>query len=317
MAFIQKLIERIKNEDYIFIQTHNFPDHDAVASAFGLQQLLYNFDIKSHIIYEGEIQRGSIITMCDELGIEIKHCSSHEIKEEHLIIIVDGCKGNKNVTDIIGDEIAVIDHHQVSRPDDVPFADIRPDYGACSSIIYSYYRDLNINISQNTATALMIGINMDTALLTRGVSADDIGTYAELYTISDLRLQNSILRNYIQTRDLQFYKYALDNVKINNEIAICYFDSGCNQNLLGILGDFFLALEEIDFVILYAKNDNVINFSLRSERDEWNASVIIQELLKGLGFGGGHKDMAGGIITDASRFSVDKIEKKIYQIFNI
>lgn len=158
---------------------------------------------------------------------------------------------------------------------------------------------------------------MDTALLTRGVSADDIGTYAELYTISDLRLQNSILRNYIQTRDLQFYKYALDNVKINNEIAICYFDSGCNQNLLGILGDFFLALEEIDFVILYAKNDNVINFSLRSERDEWNASVIIQELLKGLGFGGGHKDMAGGIITDASRFSVDKIEKKIYQIFNI
>jgi nanoRNase/pAp phosphatase (c-di-AMP/oligoRNAs hydrolase) len=316
MVFIQELIERIRQEDIIFIQTHNFPDHDSVASAFGLQELLKHFNINSHIIYEGEIQRGSISTMCSELGIEINHASYHEINENHLIIIVDGCKGNKNVTDIIGDEIAVIDHHQVTSPEDVPYADIRPDFGACSTIIYSYFRDLNINITRNTATALMIGINMDTALLTRGVSADDIGAYAELYTIADLRLQNSILRNYIQTRDLEFYRYALDNVKINNEIAVCYFESGCNQNLLGILGDFFLALEEVDFVILYAKNNNVINFSLRSERDEWNASVIIQELLKGSGFGGGHKDMAGGIIPDVSHFDPDLIEKKIFQIFN-
>ena len=316
MVFIQKLISCIKNEDYIFIQTHNFPDHDSVASAFGLQQLLNKFDIKSHIIYEGEIQRGSIITMCNELEIEIKHSSSYDITEKHLIIIVDGCKGNKNVTDIIGDEIAVIDHHQVSRPEDVPLADIRPDYGACSSIIYSYYRDLNLNISQKTATALMIGINMDTALLTRGVSADDIGAYAELYTIADLRMQNSILRNYIQKRDLKFYRYALDNVKIADEIALCYFDSGCNQNLLGILGDFFLALEEVDFVILYAKNNNVINFSLRSEREKWNASVVIERLLKGVGFGGGHKDMAGGIITDVSLFNEDSIEKKIFELLN-
>lgn len=314
--FIKELVTRLKDEKHIFIQTHNFPDHDSVASAFGLQQFFTNFDIKSFIIYEGEIQRGSIITMCNELGIEIRHSSEYKITEKDLIIIVDGCKGNKNVTDIIGDEIAVIDHHQVVKPEDVPYADIRPDYGACSSIIYSYYTDLNIDVSQKTATALMIGINMDTALLTRSVNAADIRAYAELYTIADLRLQNSILRNYIQTRDLEFYRYALNNVKIKKEIALCYFESGCNQNLLGILGDFFLALEEIDFVILYAKNSSVINFSLRSERDDWNASIIIQELLEGIGFGGGHKDMAGGIIKEISLFNPIQIEQKVLGILN-
>ena len=31
----------------IYIQTHNFPDPDAIASAYGLKQLLNCFNIKS------------------------------------------------------------------------------------------------------------------------------------------------------------------------------------------------------------------------------------------------------------------------------
>ena len=310
MGFINDLINTIANEEHVFIQTHNFPDHDSIASAFGLQFILSHFDIISHIIYEGEIQRGSVETMCENLGIKISHSSYFPITDKHKIIIIDGCKGNKNVTDLIGDEIAVIDHHRVASPEDVPLIDIRMTFGACSSIVYSYFKELNIIIPQNIATALMIGINMDTALLTRGVSADDIQAYSDLYTLADIRLQNSILRNFIQTKDLGFYKYAIENIRIKNNIAFCYFESGCNQNLLGILGDFFLALEEIDFVILCAKNGKVINFSLRSESDKWNASAIIQDVLEGIGFGGGHADMAGGIIVDISLFKLSSIKDR-------
>jgi nanoRNase/pAp phosphatase (c-di-AMP/oligoRNAs hydrolase) len=156
----------------------------------------------------------------------------------------------------------------------------------------------------------MIGINMDTALLTRGVSRFDIEAYAEMYDLSDIRLQNSILRNYIQTKDLHFYRHAIDNVRIADEIAFCYFPEGCNQNLLGILGDFFLALEEVEFVILCANNGGSINFSLRSEKSGWNAARTIQSVLDGIGFGGGHADLAGGMIPAGRTFDPDWILNK-------
>jgi nanoRNase/pAp phosphatase (c-di-AMP/oligoRNAs hydrolase) len=311
MQNIMDLIKILQKEKYIFIQTHNFPDHDAVASAFALQEFFKNFGIQSRLTYDGEIQRDSLSEMISSLQIEIEHVSNYNMNKDHKIVIVDGCKGNKNVTDLIGDEVAVIDHHQVVRAEDVPFNDIRPGMGACSTVIFSYFQDHNFTIPQNVASALLIGINMDTSLLTRGVSGDDIYAYSALYTLSDVRLVNSILRNFIQQKDLEFYKEAIERVVIKNTVAYCYFPDGCNQNMLGILGDFLLALKEVDFVILAAKNNGKINFSLRNENSSWNCSYIIQQVLKGIGFGGGHIDMAGGIINDIKLFD----EKKIYDSF--
>jgi hypothetical protein len=134
--------------------------------------------------------------------------------------------------------------------------------------------------------------------MTRQVGLDDIRAYADLYPRANVRLENSILRNSIQTKDLAFYRHALTNVEIRDRIAFCWFPEGCNQNLLGILGDFFISVEEAEFVILCARNNGVINVSVRSEREEWNASQVVQRALSGIGFGGGHADMAGGIISE-------------------
>jgi nanoRNase/pAp phosphatase (c-di-AMP/oligoRNAs hydrolase) len=311
MNHILDLIHTLKNQKYIFIQTHNFPDHDSVASAFGLQHFFEHYGIRSYLTYDGEIQRDSLLAMIDKLKIDIQHISSYQMKPEDKIVIVDGCKGNKNVTDLIGDEVGVIDHHQVEKAEDVPFNDIRSDYGACSSIIYDYFSEQNITVPQNVASALLVGINMDTALLTRGVNRNDIIAYSNLYTLSDVRLVNTILRNYIQQKDLHFYKQAIDKVVIKDSIAFCYFEDGCNQNMLGIIGDFFLALQEVDFVILAARNGQKINFSLRNENEAWNCNQIIQQALKNIGYGGGHIDMAGGIINDPTLFN----EKEIYNKF--
>lgn len=311
---ITELIKLLQNEKHIYIQTHNYPDHDAVASAFALQGFFKNFGIKSFLTFDGDIQRDSLMDMISFLSIDIKHVSEYDMKAEDKIVIVDGCKGNKNVTDLIGDEIGVIDHHQVEKAEDVPFNDIRPDFGACSSVIYEYYSEHNIAIPQNIASALLVGINMDTSLLTRGVSVNDIQAYSSLYTLSDVRLVNSILRNYIQQKDLKFYKEAIDRVEIIKNVAYCYFPEGCNQNMLGILGDFFLALSEVDFVILLADNGGKINFSLRNENIDWNCSFIIQAALKGIGFGGGHADMAGGIINDISLFNERNVRGRFIEL---
>ncbi|MBN1696393.1 MAG: DHH family phosphoesterase [Spirochaetales bacterium] len=298
----------------MFIQTHNFPDHDSVASAFGLQYLLKQRGITSFLIYEGTVQRDSLRQLIEHLKIPIAHAGTHHITEKDKIIIVDGCKGNKNVTDLVGDEVAVIDHHEVTSPDDVRFSDIRPHYGACSTIIYEYFTGLRIVPPVPIGTALLAGLLMDTALMSRGVSEEDLAAYSGLYPASNIGFVNSNLRNYIQTKDLEFFEKAIKNSRIQESFAFCYFDEGCNQNLLGIIGDFFLALREVDLVFLCADNEVQINFSLRSEAPCWNAALIIQEVLRGIGFGGGHADMAGGIVKDIALFNPEDIFVKLGRV---
>lgn len=316
MSVILSLIRDLTKEKNIFIQTHNFPDHDAIASAYGLQVLLQKFNISSTIIYKGSIQRDSLNIMINNLGIKAYSCAKLKLSDCNKNIIVDGCACNKNVDDLIGDEICVIDHHEIKKPESIKLTDIRPSAGSCSTIIYSYFKELNIEIERTAASALLCGLNMDTLQMTRGVSKLDVEAFADLYMKADIPLVNTILRNYIQTKDLSFYKYLLENIIIKDKFAFCYYDNGCCQNLLGILSDFLLALEEVDFTVLCAKNENVINLSVRSENKALNASTIIQKVLKNIGFGGGHSDMAGGIIKDISKFNKKEIFDTFYNYIN-
>ncbi|OQY35989.1 MAG: hypothetical protein B6229_10935 [Spirochaetaceae bacterium 4572_7] len=290
---IDKLLVELKNcKKNIFIQTHDFPDPDAIASAYGLQNFLNINNIASKIVYSGIIQRDALKLMISKLNIEIFNSSDIEIKKDDFIIIVDGCKGSGNVTDLPGFEIAVIDHHIVKSPDDVPFLE--------------YHSNIALNIPKNVATALMIGISRDTDLLTRKVTQNDINAYNYLYKYADNNIVNSLLRNNIQLSDLSYFSQAISNLKTKGIISWLYFENDCDTNLMGILGDFILSAQEIELSIIFVKNGTTISISIRNENLDWNASEIIQHITAGIGTGGGHKEMAGGVIYSADNFSLEK-----------
>ncbi len=303
MNSIRTLIEALKNETRVFIQPHDFPDPDAVTSAFGLQRLLAHFGIKACIVYNKEIERGSLKKIIRDLKIDIREVGSYGMKPEEKIILVDGCKGSSNVTDLIGEEFACIDHHPVTAPDDVPFFDIRETYGACATIIGSYYSELEIDMPGDVAAALMIGITRDTALFTRGVTEEDLNVYTHCFLAADVEYVNSVIRNNICADDLAYYRHMLDSLERSGSLAFCWFPDGCGQNLLGILADFALSLVEVEFVMLCALNGVVVNFSIRCENENWNAGDVMRAFLEEKGFGGGHADMAGGVIYDPTLFN--------------
>jgi len=311
MAPVHDLLAALAGRREIIVQTHNFPDPDAVATAFALADILQRRGFATRIVYDGTIQRDSLQRMIADLGIAVTPASAASVRSGDPIVIVDGCKGSKNVTDLPGQEIAIVDHHLVTAPEDVPFRDIRSGLGACATLLVTYYGDLDLEIPRRVATALLIGLLTDTDLLQRGVSREDTEAYARLYRLADIPLVNNILRNKIQEKDLGFYRRAIDKVRVEDRIAWCYLEEGCNQNLLGILGDFFLSVAEVDFVLLAARNDARINLSARSERSDWNASLAVQDMLAGIGFGGGHADMAGGIVADAGLFDPDAMRARL------
>lgn len=62
------LIDILKGHT-VYIQTHNFPDPDAIASAFGLQQFLDFYGVHTTLCYDGKIGRLSEKKCSTPLGL--------------------------------------------------------------------------------------------------------------------------------------------------------------------------------------------------------------------------------------------------------
>ena len=80
MIDLDIMIEAIRN-NHLFIQMHNFPDPDAIASAYGLQYLLKAKGVESTIIYKGKVNHGSSYTMVQKLGINIVEIKDRRIQK--------------------------------------------------------------------------------------------------------------------------------------------------------------------------------------------------------------------------------------------
>ncbi len=316
MSQIALLIEKIKELPRVVIQAHDFPDHDAVASAFALGYLLEQQGIPVLLVYNGMVDRISLKNLIEILQIDIKPWKDSDVHTFDKIITVDGCIGEKNVLDLPGDEIAVIDHHQVNPPENLWYCDVRPEYGATATIIYEYYQELGVAMPTNVATALQVGLNVDTANLTRGFVQADIAAFSALHELADPELVNRITRNCMTFAELKFYGQLLSNVSIENGIGCAWLSESCPKNMLGVLGDFLIAIDEIHTTILATPQDDIIQVSLRTENTEFNVGQLAFNVLNQnqIGFGGGHWHMAGGMV-DIAKFEQKFTTDRFFKLF--
>ena len=283
--------------DEVFIQPHNVPDPDAIAASAGLQYLLRARGIESVIVYEYEVEKANSLKMLELFDIDIRPASEVEtLGKEDWTVLVDVQKYNSNVTDLVTDEVACIDHHEIQdRPGGYRFSDLRPEAGACSSIITEYFFENGIEIPRKIATALLYGIFMDTSDLSRGVSELDINMFYKLYRLSDISLITELKGNQISKNDLNDYARAFQTVEIYDEIGFLYLDN-CNDSLLGAAGDIVLSIAGVNIVVAYSPRSEGIKFSLRSIDPRVSAEAMVKSILMNRGFGGGHKSMAGGFL---------------------
>ena len=291
----------------VYIQTHNIPDPDAIGSAFGLQQLLKEFGVSSTICYDGDIDKLSSSKMLEMFGITMFPDQDivHEMREEDYIICVDSQKMAGNITDLIGDEIAAIDHHPTTAKNaDISYLykDVRI-VGACSTIIAMYFQELGLTPSMDTATALLYGIKMDTLQFSRGVKDEDIRAFAFLNPLINEEKITTLEMNNIEFTDLQSYGAAINNIQVFSYLGISYIPFSCPDTMVSIVADFILSLIEVEVAVIYCERPDGLKFSVRSERADVNAGELVAKALEGVGGGGGHATMAGGRIP-ASNFGL-------------
>ena len=305
---LDRLLAVIK-KPHVYIQTHNYPDQDALASAFGLQEILRYKGIASTICYQGQIDKSNTITMTETLGIELYDVDDLPIQAEDEIILVDGQKGNVNLEEQVGEEIACIDHHPEQDTSSYRFYDIRK-VGACATIIGEYFLENQIPVSETVATALVYGIKMDTANLMRQTTDVDVDMFCTMYkkaSIEKIRLFES--HSLILT-DLDAYRQALKDLKIYGyNIGIANVGEGCSEAMMGTLSDFIMSLEEVDFSVVYSYRAGGLKLSVRSELKRADAGEIVRKALEGYpGGGGGHAGMAGGFVAKLTAGQAEEVE---------
>lgn len=310
-----ELLEIVKGHN-IYIQTHNFPDPDAMASAFGLQELLRKYEIEANLCYDGLIDKLSTKRMITTFGMTIMQKEALlDMTSQDYIITVDSQKYNSNLTDLIGEEVACIDHHPTVFDCEYHYKDVRIT-GACASIVASYFKETETELNPIVAAALAYGIKMDTADFTRQTTPFDIDMFAFVYKRADIERLNSMYKNVMEFDDLKGYAAAIENIKVYGRTGFSCMPFDCPDALIATVSDFILSLDVVDVSIIYALRKDGIKFSVRSEISQIDAGKLTSQALSEYGSGGGHRAMAGGFIPDERRAKLgESLEYAIENLF--
>ncbi len=306
------LIESMKGAEKVYIQPHNMPDPDAIASSFALCELLKKFDIDAKIVYMNVIEKVNSKKMVEmfDINMLVKE-NSFSSSPKDFVILIDSQAGNSNITSIRGKKVAVIDHHHDMGDQNYIFKDIQEEIGACATIITDYYKALDIEPSTDVATALLYGIMNDTNNLTRSSDQRDLDNFYWLYGLSNLSKIKKLRMNEIGREDIYAYAKALETFEIYGNIGFVHIEN-CNDSLLGTISDMVYTIEGTSIVVSYAKRPDGIKFSVRSGEKYIYADELVKYILKDKGVGGGHKEMAGGFIPLEEMYFLQNKELDTY-----
>lgn len=297
------LIGALQGARRVFIQMHDFPDPDALGSACGMRILLLHHGIGARICHVGAMERISMTELIREYAIDIDIVDSGaptDMGPEDRILLVDGQKGNANMTDLPGEEAACIDHHPAVADPGYAWKDIRPA-GACATLVAGHLLRAGIPLTRPLATLLLYGLATDTANMTRGVTDEDLEIFPLLHRHADHAMMRRMAGKSLESTDLRAFAAAIEGIRILGGTGFALIPFACPDALVAQIADFILSLAEVDAAVVCSARPGGMKFSARSSGDVIHCGDMLADVLKGLGGGGGgHASMAGGFLPDGA-----------------
>ncbi len=283
----------------IVIQCHDNPDADAICSGYVLYRYFQAYNKKVQFIYSGnfEISKSNLVYLIRELGIPIEYTSRLSSRPD-LLLMTDCQYGEGNVHKFCAKNIAVIDHHQVAG--NLPrLNEVRSNLGSCCTVIWYLLKIENREdlLDKKVSTALYYGLYSDTNAFS------EIAHPLDRDMIDSLDYdKNLILRLKNMNLTLKEAKIAgvamlgLDYHESHN-YAILKTEP-CDPNILGLIGDFIVAVDTIDVCLVYSVLSFGTKFSIRSCIPETRADELASYIAAKIGSGGGHTEKAGGLLKN-------------------
>ncbi|MEW6334150.1 MAG: DHH family phosphoesterase [Thermodesulfobacteriota bacterium] len=289
-----KLKSMIRDNDSLAILVSGSPDPDAVASAMALRDILNQFKplAKCAFVATEPVTRHQNAEFIREMKVDIQMLDKVDLGEFRLIALVD-CQptffGNR-----LGEvkPQIVIDHHPCKTVWHASLADVRPAYGALSTIMTEYLLAARARISKRLYTALLYGIKSDTINFERDVSLEDISAYYLTFSRANRELVRRIELNQIPEKFLRHFDYACQFKRRYRDRMIVFLGQVESPDACVQVADFFLRVINVFFVIIAGIIRDRIVIIFRGDGYRRDCGAIAAKSFGMLGTAGGHRSAA-------------------------
>lgn len=303
----------LSKHDGVTVLTHPNPDPDAMAAAMGVASLAEQVGTEATIRFSGQIRHQENRVFRNVLEVDLVHIERAPDLDSDPVVLVDhnrarGFSGSEGIR-----PMAVVDHHPGDGSGEA-FTDVRTEYGACSSVIGEYFRDLDATpvppedhesevdtayaVPSRLATGLLYGILTDTNRLTAGTDTADFEAGGYLSAGVDEGLLDRIANPQVSAEVLEIKATAIRERDVQGPFAISDVGEVSNVDAIPQAADELIRLEGVTAAIVCGIRDGVLHLSGRSRDDRVHMGRAIEAALDEIpeASGGGHARMGGGQI---------------------
>ena len=309
------VLEKHRGERHAIV-LQDYPDPDAISSAYAHQFLSSSFDIQTDILYADRISHPQNIAMVRLLEINLQRYDPNMdlgMYDGAVFIDNQGTTAQKILRDLEEKEIPIvliIDHHTPQERLQAEFSDIRK-VGAVGTIYVEYLTNESSPITLERsnkkhvflATALMLGIITDTKHFITAV-AEDFHAAQVLHEFRDSELLEEILTQSRSKETMKVIHEALANriVAENFSIAGVGYLRAEDRDAIAQAADFLVSEENVHTAIIYGivkdeDGEETVTGSLRTTKLTLKPDEFLKEVFgktKNGDYIGGGKTEAGG-----------------------
>ena len=325
---ITDFLEAHRGERHLVV-LHDFPDPDAISSAFAHRLISMHYGIDVGIVYRGKISHQQNIALIRLLDIEpMLFDENLNLRQFNGAVFIDNQGTNsKEILEALEAAgipvLAVIDHHDRQDRLAPEFSDIRR-VGATATIYAEYMEQGLVELDKSDrahvaiATALMHGLITDTQGFVRANDKDfRAAAFLSQFRDSDLLMQ--IMSQTRSKKIMEIIQQALGNRVIVESFSVAgigYLRAE-DRDAIPQAADFLLTEENVHTAIVFgivrgSNGDEKLIGSLRTVKVTLGPDEFLKDAFgksaDGHYFGGG-KELAGGFEIPIGFLSGDNSEE--------
>ena len=298
-ADIDALRKILTGADRLLIVTHDNPDPDALTSAFALAKVAGAMvpGIHYRIVCDGIVGRAENRALKRELKIKLSAAARISWARWPLVALVDtqpgtgnNCLPPKRSADI------VIDHHPLRKKTKACYLDVRPDVGACATLLMDYLIATSTPVGDKLAAGLCYAIASETQDLAREASECDTAAYAALFPKADKRMLGRVLHPSLKHSYYSILSHALLSAFTYGNVIGSHLGDIDHPDSVSLVADLLLRHERLTWSIVTGVYKNALYVSLRTMNQSAHAGELLRKMMRSAGLAGGHDRMAGGRI---------------------
>jgi nanoRNase/pAp phosphatase (c-di-AMP/oligoRNAs hydrolase) len=303
------LVEAMEGGGGVIVLTHDNPDPDALASAAAMAVLLRETaGLSPRVAFGGIVGRAENRAMIQELEIEFERLEDIDISGGSAIAMVDTQPRAGNNSLAPGRIVsAVVDHHPARSDTAVQFTDVRPELGACASMMVQYLRAASIEPAPWLATGLFYAIQAETADLSREATEEDVEASTYLYGLSDPEAISRIRHARVPASYFRALHEALAAALEYDRVVAVPMQTLPYPDMVAEIADLLLHMKGVDWTIALGRYRDRLLVSVRAREPDAHAGSLVREAFGDRGSAGGHGTFAGGQIDLRGR-SEEEIE---------